>query len=127
MPRSLPRATGVPPMAMCSVPIGSGMSSTYSALPCTCLAPLSCGSGLWTWRGGPSSTSFGGIGERPVIGNARRAGAYPGHFGKRLDHQGGGDAAAVGGAGAQIGERREILVDGGGGRLPAARIVERQS
>ena len=32
--------------AICSVPIGSGISSIYSAEPCTCLAPLSCGSGL---------------------------------------------------------------------------------
>src|SRR5215831_2918729 len=119
--RSLPRATGVTPTAMCSVPIGSGMSSIYSALPCTCLAPLSCGNGLWTWRSGASSTSlFGGMGEHPAIGDARDLRAHTRDFGKRLDDQVAGDAAAIAGAGAQIGERREVFADRIGYSLPAA-------
>jgi len=44
--RMVPRATGEPPTATCSVPAGSGMSSIYSAAPWTCLAPLSCGNAL---------------------------------------------------------------------------------
>src|SRR5580693_5103458 len=125
--RSVPRATGVPPTAICSVPIGSGMSSIYSALPCTCLAPLSCGSGLWTWRSGASSTAlFGGMGECPVINDARDLRAQARDFGQSLDDEVGGDATAIEGAGAKIGERREVLFDRIGHRLPAAGVGEHQ-
>src|SRR5215468_6989623 len=121
--RSLPRATGVPPTAMCKVPIGSGMSSIYSALPCTCLAPLSCGSGLWTWRSGASSTSlFGGMGEHPAIGDACDLRTHARDFGQRLDDEVASDPAAIGGAGAQVGERREIVADRIGHGLPGARV-----
>ena len=50
------------------------------------LAPLSCGSGLYTWRKGASKTaSRGGIGHHPVIGNTRDARADARNFGNRLD------------------------------------------
>src|SRR3984885_11766626 len=126
--RSVPRATGVTPTAICNVPIGSGVSSIYSALPCTCLAPLSWGSGLCTWRGGASITSlFGGIGEHPAIGDARDLRAHTRDFGERLDDEVTGDAATIGGAGAQIGKRLEIVTDRIGGRLPAARIRKQEA
>ena len=68
------------------------------------------------------AASLGGIGDHPVIGDARDVGADAGDFGERLDDQIAGDAAAIGGAGAQIGERREILADGVGRRAPARAV-----
>src|ERR1700683_833688 len=118
-----PRATGEPPSAICKVPPGSSMSSIYSAEPCTCLAPLSCCSALCTWRSGASiAVSLGGMRGHPAIGNAGEVGSDAGNFGERLDDKVAGDAAAIAGAGAQIGERREILFDGVRGGLPAPRV-----
>src|SRR6185312_7860266 len=126
--RRVPRATGVTPTARWSVPIGSGMSSIYSALPCTCLAPLSCGSGLYTWRSGASSTSlFGSIGKHPAIDDARDPRAHARDLGQRLDDEIAGNATAITGAGALIGERREVFADRIGRRLPAARVRKRQA
>ena len=85
----------MPPTATCSVPVGSDIIDIFGA-PCTCLAPLSCGSGLWTWRSGASITAlFGGIGDHPVIGDAGDVGTDARDLGERLDDQIAGDAAAI--------------------------------
>src|ERR1700733_10364579 len=123
-----PRATGEPPSAICRVPAGSSMSSIYSAEPCTCLAPLSCYSALCTWRSGASiAVSLGGMRGHPAIRNAGDIGSDAGNFGERLDDKITGHATAIVGAGAQIGERREILFDRAGGGLPARRVGQRQA
>src|ERR1700683_2787311 len=123
-----PRATGEPPSAICRVPAGSSMSSIYSAEPCTCLAPLSCGSGLCTWRRGASIVvSLGGMRRHPAIGNTDDVGSDAGNFGERLDDKVAGHATAIAGAGPQISERREILFDGVRGGLPAPRVGQRQA
>ena len=57
--RRRPRAFGDCPMATCSVPSGSRISSMYCAVPCTCLSAESCGSGWRTWRGGSVGSASG--------------------------------------------------------------------
>src|SRR6516165_5757239 len=67
------------------------------------------------------------MGERPAIGDTRDLRAHTRDFGKRLDDKVAGDAAAIAGAGAQIGERREVFANPIGYSLPAVRVGKRQA
>ena len=122
-----PRATGEPPSAICSVPPAPA-SRRYLAEPCTCLAchraAAPCEHGAAALRSWFHWAACAGIRQSEM---RVTCGRNAGNFGERLDDKIAGDTAAIIGAGAQISERREILLHGIRGRLPVRRVSQRQA